>query len=109
MNRENILLQGDCLELLNRIEDGVADMVLCDPPYSSGGLYAGQRKASTAKKYCDDDFNGAAKRPDFTGDNMDQRAFTEFMRWTCMKLREKTKKGGDNRHVRRLEESAGND
>lgn len=72
----------------------MADMVLCDPPYSSGGLFAGQRKASTAKKYCDDDFNGAAKRPDFTGDNMDQRAFTEFMRWACMKLREKTKGGG---------------
>lgn len=94
MNAENILLRGDCLDLLDTLDDGVADMVVCDPPYSSGGLYAGQRKASTKKKYTDDDYNGAARKPSFTGDNMDQRAFTEFMRWVCVKFREKTKEGG---------------
>lgn len=94
MKDRSILLHGDVMQALEEIEDGTADMILCDPPYSSGGLYAGQRKASTKKKYTDDDFNGAAKRPDFTGDNMDQRAFTEFMRWACIKLREKTKSGG---------------
>src|SRR5699024_591425 len=53
------LLQGDCLELLKDIPDGSVDMVLCDPPYSSGGLFAGDRKASTRTKYCDGDYNGA--------------------------------------------------
>lgn len=40
------------------IPDGSVDMVLCDPPYSSGGLFAGDRKASTRTKYCDGDYNG---------------------------------------------------
>ena len=90
---EITLLRGDCLQQLENVPGGV-DMVLCDPPYSSGGLYAGQRKQSTAKKYTDTDYDGAAKLPSFSGDNMDQRAFTEFMRWVCMKLREKTKESG---------------
>ena len=41
------LYQGDCLELMRDIPDGSVDMVLTDPPYSSGGLFAGDRKAST--------------------------------------------------------------
>lgn len=70
------------------------DMVLTDPPYSSGGLFAGDRKATTRTKYTDDDYNGAARFPDFSGDNMDQRSFTEFMRMTLFKARQKCKNGG---------------
>src|SRR5699024_4710897 len=69
------LLQGDCLELLKDIPDGSVDMVLTDPPYSSGGLFAGDRKASTRTKYCDGDYNCAARFQNFSGDNMDQRSF----------------------------------
>lgn len=87
-----VLLQGDCLELLKNIPDGSVDMVLTDPPYSSGGLFAGDRKASTHTKYCDRDFNGAARFQDFSGDNMDQRSFTEFMRMVLSKCRLKAKK-----------------
>ena len=29
-----VLMQGDCLELLQDIPDGSVDMVLTDPPYS---------------------------------------------------------------------------
>ena len=33
---ENItLLQGDCLELMKKIEDGSVDLILCDPPYGT--------------------------------------------------------------------------
>lgn len=42
---------GDCLCEMEEIQDGTADMVLTDPPYSSGGLFAGDRKASTRAKY----------------------------------------------------------
>lgn len=88
---ETTLLCGDCLELLADIPDGSVDMVLTDPPYSSGGLFAGDRKASTRVKYCDDDYNGAARFQDFSGDNMDQRSFTEFMRMVLSKCRQKAK------------------
>lgn len=85
------LLQGDCLELMKDIPDGSVDMVLADPPYSSGGLFAGDRKARTCTKYCDSDYNGAARFQNFSGDNMDQRSFTEFMRMVLNKCRQKSK------------------
>lgn len=85
------LLQGDCLELMKDIPDRSVDMVLTDPPYSSGGLFVGDRKASTRTKYCDSNYNGAARFQNFSGDNMDQRSFTEFMRMVLAKCRQKAK------------------
>ena len=85
------LLHGDCLAMLKEVEPGSVDLILCDPPYSSGGTHAGDRKASTTAKYTDNDFNGAARLPAFSGDNMDQRSFTAFMRWVCSELRQKTR------------------
>ncbi len=87
------LYQGDCLELMKDIPDGSVDMVLADPPYSSGGLFAGDRKASTRTKYCDSDYNGAARFQNFSGDNMDQRSFTEFARFFLVKARTKARPG----------------
>ncbi len=84
-------LQGNCLELMKDIPDGSVDMVLTDPPYSSGGLFAGDRKASTRTKYCDSNYNGAARFQNFSGDNMDQRSFTEFMRMVLNKCRQKSR------------------
>lgn len=82
---------GDCMEKMQEIQNELVDMVLCDPPYSSGGLFAGDRKKSTREKYCDDDFNGAARFQNFSGDNMDQRSFTEFMRMVLNRCRQKAK------------------
>ncbi len=85
------LYQGDCLELMKEIPDGSVDMVLTDPPYSSGGLFAEDRKATTRTKYTNRDYNGAARFQNFSGDNMDQRSFTEFMRMVLSKTRQKSK------------------
>ena len=86
------LLKGNCLDLLRQLEPGCADLVLIDPPYSSGGLFAGDRKQDTRVKYTD--FNGAARFPSFSGDNMDQHSFIQFMAHVSMELRELTKEGG---------------
>ncbi len=88
------LLKGNCLDLLRQLEPGCADLVLIDPPYSSGGLFAGDRKQDTRVKYTDADFNGAARFPSFSGDNMDQHSFIQFMTRVSMELRELTKEGG---------------
>ena len=88
------LLKGSCLEVLKGLEADCADLVLIDPPYSSGGLFAGDRKQDTRTKYTDSDFNGAARFPNFSGDNMDQRSFIQFMSIISAKLREITKDGG---------------
>lgn len=94
MEHNYTLLFGDCLELMDNVPNNSIDMVLTDPPYSSGGLFAGQRKCSTSKKYCNTRYNGSARFQDFSGDNMDQRSFTEFMRLVFMKARLKMKLGG---------------
>ena len=88
------LFNGDCLQQLVNIPDGSIDMVLTDPPYSSGGLFAGARKQDTRTKYCSTEFNGAARFQSFTGDNMDQRSFTAFCREVFATLRPKIKAGG---------------
>ena len=88
------LLHGDCLAMLKEVEPGSVDLVLSEPPYSSGGTHAGDRKASTTAKYTDNDFNGAARLPAVSGDNMDQRSFTACLRWVCSELRQKTREGG---------------
>ena len=90
---ETTLVCGDCLEMMEHIPDGGVDMVLTDPPYSSGGLYAGERQANTRTKYCDRKYNGAYRFRDFSGDNMDQRSFTEFMRMVLSKARQKCRPG----------------
>lgn len=89
-----LLLRGDCVELIDRVQDDSVDMLLTDPPYSSGGMFAGDRKSRTGSKYTNKDFNGAHALPDFTGDNMDQLSFMWFMHHTMAQCRPKIKQGG---------------
>ena len=35
LNENTMLGQGDCLELMKSIPDGLVDMVLTDPPYGT--------------------------------------------------------------------------
>ena len=92
--RLNYIDNIDCLEGLEKVPDNSIDLILTDPPYSSGGAFAGDRRSRTGTKYASTDYDGAAKLPDFSGDNMDQRAFTEFCRQIFAKCRQKTKPEG---------------
>ncbi|MDE6087197.1 MAG: site-specific DNA-methyltransferase [Oscillospiraceae bacterium] len=82
------LMQGDCLKQMEKIPNHSIDMLLTDPPYSSGGLFSGQRKTSTSTKYF-----GAAACPDFTGDNRDQLSFLYWETLWISKAMEKLKFG----------------
>jgi site-specific DNA-methyltransferase (adenine-specific) len=67
---------GDCREILPTL--GKVDTVVTDPPYSSGGTFRSDRTRSTADKYIGGgyvDFDMAYARPEFSGDNKDQRAY----------------------------------
>ena len=66
-----VIYCGDCFEVLHELHDIGA--VITDPPYSSGGAFRGDRMASTVSKYVQT--NCAAYRPEFAGDNRDQRSF----------------------------------
>lgn len=87
------LYQGDCLDFIPALADGSIDLILTDPPYSSGGLFAGDRRQSTGVKYADNKYHGAYDLDDFSGDNMDQRSFTAFMRELFARVRPKMKPG----------------
>lgn len=66
---------GDALQILATLEDGSADAVLTDPPYSSGGMGTTARQADPAQKYQQ---SGTKQHyPPMLGDAKDQHS------WTC--------------------------
>lgn len=70
------LYLGDCREILPTL--GKVDAVVTDPPYSSGGTFRSDRTRSTADKYIGGgyvDEVAAYSRPEFSGDNKDQRSY----------------------------------
>ena len=63
------IYHGDVLAVLAELVD-VVDVVIADPPYSSGGRTVVERRRSTSDKYQSSD--AKTKLPDFTGDSRDQ-------------------------------------
>jgi len=85
-----VIYCGDCREILPTLPK--VDLVLTDPPYSSGGATRSDRNLPTGLKYR---LTGTQKTdPDFSGDSRDQRS---FMLWCsdwmaqCLRI---TRKGG---------------
>ena len=72
------IFHGDALHLLPQMAD--IDAVVTDPPYSSGGAYRGDRMGSTTDKYVQ---TGTRYRPQFAGDNRDQRG---YLAWSALWL-----------------------
>lgn len=67
------LIKGDAREVVPQLPVGSIDVVLTDPPFSSGGAMRSDRNQATSTKYR---LTGVAKtNPEFSGDNRDQRSF----------------------------------
>ena len=77
------LHRGESLAWLMSLPDASADALITDPPYSSGGMTRGDRMGRTDTKYTSTEARGV--RPDFAGDNRDQRA---FLMWCTLWLSE---------------------
>jgi site-specific DNA-methyltransferase (adenine-specific) len=80
------------LDALAQLGDAIADAVITDPPYSSGGFTRGDRMGSAVNKYVQT--GTIIDRPDFAGDNRDQRG---YLKWCALWLSEAlriTKPGG---------------
>ena len=71
------IYHGDSFDILHNLS-GVG-AVITDPPYSSGGAFRGDRAQLTSTKYVHSDT--AAYRPEFAGDNRDQRS---FLAWSTL-------------------------
>ena len=65
------------LRLMRQMQDGVFDAVITDPPYASGGSTPAEKNKTTNQKYSSMPADKAL--PDFAGDQMDQRSWTNFM------------------------------
>ncbi|MBM2883179.1 hypothetical protein JFK97_02140 [Chromobacterium phragmitis] len=70
------LHNADCLRFLPTLPANHFDLILTDPPYSSGGLHTATRQQPPATKY----LGNNVKRPvhQFAHDNKDQRS---WCRW----------------------------
>jgi len=84
-DRDGITLYGgDALDVLPHLPP--VDAIITDPPYSSGGQFHGDRAQSTKTKYVQTDT--VAYRPEFAGDNRDQRS---HLAWSALWLRQAAK------------------
>lgn len=77
------LYHADALAALRELPDESVDLLLTDPPYSSGGLHRSDRVRRTGDKYVQ---TGTANpSPDFQGDHRDQRS---YLAWCSLWLAE---------------------
>lgn len=65
------IYHADMFDVLPQL--GGIGAVITDPPYSSGGAFRGDRAQQTSTKYVQS--GTQAYRPEFAGDNRDQRSF----------------------------------
>ncbi len=87
------LWHGDSLTVMQSMPDGEYDMILTDPPYSSGGMTRGDRMMSVASKYVQTG-SERYRDGDFDGDNRDQRGWAYWCQlWLaeCLRI---TRPGG---------------
>jgi site-specific DNA-methyltransferase (adenine-specific) len=95
------LWHGEALDVLRQLPDAAVDVVMTDPPYSSGGMFRADRQAEPSDKYrgWSQDSTGASIAPKaeygtFGGDSRDQRAFAGWVgAWSFQALRA-TRVGG---------------
>jgi len=87
-----VVIEGDCLDVLRHLPAGCVDAVITDPPYSSGGMFRGDRTASTITKYVQT--SAQVVRTDFGGDSRDQRSFLAWSSLWLSACLEATKPGG---------------
>lgn len=85
---------GDALALLRSLPPQSVDGVIFDPPYNSGGTFSTARKADTGSKYLEDSGRRAQALPSYSGDNMDMRSFTLFLREVFFAALQATRPGG---------------
>lgn len=79
------LYHGEALNVLAGLGDSSVDVLLADPPYSSGGMFRGDRAADPSEKYrgWSQAADGTTRPPtaeygSFGGDNRDQ---VSWVRW----------------------------
>lgn len=87
-----VLHHGDCLAIMSAMSDASIDAIVTDPPYSSGGMFRGDRAQSVGVKYVQTGVDSC--RTPFGGDTMDQRSLFAFSVLWLTHARRIVKPGG---------------
>lgn len=88
--------RAEALDALRQLPEASVDMLLTDPPYSSGGFTRGDRTADPANKYPRADSPDAqgTGRISFTGDNRDGRSWAYWCALWLSECQRVVKPGG---------------
>jgi site-specific DNA-methyltransferase (adenine-specific) len=93
--KPNILLKADALTVLGQLPPNSVDALITDPPYSSGGMFRSDRAQDTQSKYLRSGKIAAEyARHSFSGDTLDQRAWTSWAAEWLSLARNGVKPGG---------------
>lgn len=89
------VIHGDSLDVLRQMKPNSVDALITDPPYSSGGQFRGDRAQDTKNKYLTSgEIASDYAKHSFSGDNLDQRAWTSWTAEWLSLARAATKLGG---------------
>lgn len=69
------IVHGSAERVLGDLPTSVADLVIADPPYSSGGMFRSDRIRPTGEKYLTGGSSRAVDIAGFGGDSRDQRSY----------------------------------
>lgn len=83
---------GEALAILRELPDESVDVVLTDPPYSSGGAFRGDRTMGTVAKYVNSKYTEG--KHEFSGDTRDQRGYLAWCSLWMSECLRVTKPGG---------------
>lgn len=96
-----VIYHGEALDVIDQLDVATFDVVITDPPYSSGGAFRSDRVLDPALKYrgWSQNADGSTRKPtaeygSFGGDNLDQWAWLRWVSaWSraCLRV---TKVGG---------------
>ena len=93
--RPNTILHAEALTVLRQTPPSIADALITDPPYSSGGQFRGDRAQDTRNKYLSSgEIAAEYAKHSFTGDNLDQRSWTSWTAEWLQLARATVKVGG---------------
>jgi site-specific DNA-methyltransferase (adenine-specific) len=82
------IFHGDTLQVLRELPSETADLLMTDPPYSSGGMVRADRNLGVHAKYVHTSSFAGNALPSFSGDNRDQRSFGFWLSlWISESLR----------------------
>ncbi len=88
------IYHGDALAVLAALPTASVDVLITDPPYSSGGQYRGDRMQDTKAKYVQKDSQSRFELDNFSGDNRDQRSYQYWCALWLNEARRVTVPGG---------------